>query len=208
MGLDRVACFIAGLVLCLYSTATRFAAVGPWKRPSTSSPATWPSIRSRLTCTRRSRQPTASPLSIRNISLALTASIPLGVRPADVAVSRDGSKVYISNAGTSILTLDTSTNLLTTPVPIGHASSGVAIGNNNRIWILGNGIQQFDAMTGTSTGPAAPVLFTYSGKILTSPQGDRLYYATYGLSPGGLYQFDVWTSPAPNDPLHQPDRHR
>jgi YVTN family beta-propeller protein len=201
MGLGRFTC-IAGLLASLCLPTTTFgAALGALEKTfnfhagdmavNPVSPYLYATI------------PATNSLAVINTNtLTQIATIPLGVAPGAITVSRDGAKVYISNAGTSVLVLDASTNLLTTPLPIGHASASVAIGNDNRLWVLGNGIEQVNATTGVSAGPSAPITFTYSGKLLASPDGTRLYYATYGLSPGDLYQFDVSGSGVPTTLYH------
>jgi YVTN family beta-propeller protein len=140
---------------------------------------------------------------INSQTLAIAATVQLGISPRGIAVSPDGSKLYISNSGTSVLVLNTGTNALTTSVPVGISTTSVAVGSNNRIWVLDpGGVEQFNASTGASTGPDASGVLLYSGAVLTSPDGNSLYYATYGLSPGDLYKFNVTNAASPTLVYH------
>jgi hypothetical protein len=82
---------------------------------------------------------------------------------------------------------------------VGDFASSVATGLNNRLFVatasntwFNSVVKQIDAASGLSRGPN--VLnggSVYSGALQISPDGTSLYYATYGLSPGDLYKFNV-----------------
>src|SRR5215470_13460234 len=56
----------------------------------------------------------------------VSATIPIGPSPLGVAVSPDGSKVYVAN-GPDISVLDTATNTVSATIPIGPSPLGVAV---------------------------------------------------------------------------------
>jgi len=143
--------------------------------------------------------PSTDSLAVINANtLALTTTVALGVSPQGIAVSPDGATVYISNSSSSVLVLNTATNSLSPSIPVGQSTGSVAVGSGNRIWVAdGSGLQQFNASTGASSGPNAPGGSVYSGAVRTSPDGNSLYYATYGVSSGSLYKFNVANAASP-----------
>lgn len=109
-------------------------------------------------------------------------------------MSPDGSKLFIAGGSSgSIFVLDTTTWTLLPSLSVSDSPTDVAMGLNNRLYVLGSGIYQIDATSGASTGPSIPADFTYGGALRISPDRTRLYCADFGLSPGSLYQFDVPT---------------
>jgi YVTN family beta-propeller protein len=59
---------------------------------------------------------------------AVIATIPVGDSPFGVAVSPDGSKVYVTNLGSaSVSVIDAATNTVTATIPVGLQPSGVAV---------------------------------------------------------------------------------
>lgn len=119
--------------------------------------------------------------------------VPIGSNPDGMTLSPDGSKLYVANSGSSFIGV-MNTNTLTTGSPIlvpgGANPPDVAFGNNNRLFVIANGIQQIDATTGAVTGPAATV-FQYAGTLQISPDRNTLYYGQQGLSPTTMYKIDV-----------------
>src|ERR1700746_3239808 len=62
----------------------------------------------------------------------VTATIPVGVSPTGVAVSPDGSKVYVTNQGddinpSTVSVIDTKTNTVTANVPVGVDPTSAAV---------------------------------------------------------------------------------
>jgi len=56
------------------------------------------------------------------------ATIPVGFEPVGVAVTPDGSKVYITNNNSSTVSvIDTVTNTVTATIPVGLFPFGVAV---------------------------------------------------------------------------------
>jgi YVTN family beta-propeller protein len=58
----------------------------------------------------------------------VTATVKVGNFPHGVAVTPDGTKVYVTNAGDSTVSvIDTTTNTVTTTMHIGKRPVGVAV---------------------------------------------------------------------------------
>ena len=139
---------------------------------------------------------------INSNTLQVTNTIPIGSNPAGIAISPDGSTVYVADSGSSFIALNTSTlTTLSSFVSPGGSPSAVQIGSSNRLWTLGaGGIHQIDATTGASTGSDLSTangmypLIINGGNILTSPDGNKLYYGDYGLSPSNAYEYNVATT--------------
>ena len=121
--------------------------------------------------------------------------ISVGGSPAGMALSLDGSRLYVA-CGSSIGVISTAT--LTALPSISVAAYDVEVGADGRLFVLGasySAIYQINPATGQSAGPNITSAFVYGGELAISPSKDRLYYADTGLSPATLYQFDVTTSP-------------
>ena len=58
----------------------------------------------------------------------VTATIPVGSRPQDVAVSPDGRTAYVTNSGSGdVSVISTATNTVTATIPAGMGPWGVAV---------------------------------------------------------------------------------
>jgi YVTN family beta-propeller protein len=131
---------------------------------------------------------------INTASLTVANSISLPGSPLGMAITRDGKTLFVADTtNDSIDVINTQTLALIRSIPTGVQSSFVASGLNNRVFVMGGGeVQQFDATSGASVGPAITRL--YYGDILTSPDQKMLYYADHGLSPSTLSAYDVSTT--------------
>jgi DNA-binding beta-propeller fold protein YncE len=123
----------------------------------------------------------------------------VGSNPTSVALSLDGTKLYVSTQGSNfIAVVNTQSHALLSPIPLGPGVNplDVQVGTNNRLWVLTGAQNQFDsiiqvnATTGASTG-AGPSVFTYGGRIRATSDGQTLYYGNFGVSPSGEYKIDV-----------------
>src|SRR5439155_24249207 len=90
----------------------------------------------------------------------------------------------------SVFVLDRDTWSLLLSLSVMDNPKDLAMGLNNRLFVLGNRLSQIDATTAPAAGPDAPV-YTYSGALRISPDRETLYYADCDLSPGTLYKLDV-----------------
>jgi YVTN family beta-propeller protein len=115
-----------------------------------------------------------------------------------MALSPDGSRLYVANSGSSFVgVMDTQSLAALDPllVPGNAHPVDVTAGTGNRLFVIGNGIQQIDATTGLTAGPTlgtspSPVL-VYGGTLEISPDRKTLYYGQGGLSPTTLYKIDA-----------------
>jgi hypothetical protein len=132
---------------------------------------------------------------INSSTLAVVASISLPGNGYGMTMSPDGGKLFIAGGSSgSIFVLDAGTWAALPSLTVSDSPTDVAMGLNNRLYVLGSGIYQINATTGVSTGPNVPADFTYSGALRISPDRKTLYYADFGISPGSLYKFDVSTT--------------
>jgi YVTN family beta-propeller protein len=144
-------------------------------------------------------------IAVINPSTLTATLVGIGSNPYGLALSMDGSKLYVADQGSNfIAVLNTATNTTLSPISLGSGVNplDVQVGSNNRLWVLTgaqnqfDGIEQIDATTGASTGPG-PSGFIYGGAIRTSPDGNTLYYGDFGTSPSYQYQYNVsGTTPA------------
>jgi DNA-binding beta-propeller fold protein YncE len=133
-------------------------------------------------------------------TLQVTHIINVGSSPNTLALSADGSILYVGNAGSSdIARVNTSTLATLTPLaaPGGPATS-LQVGTANRLWVLsGGGIHQIDATTGASTGgdlaqtEGMYPLLVNGGEIHVTADRKTLFYGNTGFSPSNAWVYDV-----------------
>jgi YVTN family beta-propeller protein len=61
----------------------------------------------------------------------VTATIAVGHSPEGVAVSLDGSTIYVYPADNTVSAIDAATNMVTATVPVGTDAEGVAVKPNS-----------------------------------------------------------------------------
>jgi len=129
---------------------------------------------------------------INSTTLAVEGEIPLPAASYGMAMSPDGNKLFIAGGSSQLIfILDTHARNLLPSLSVGFGPSDLAMGLNNRLFVLGDRLSQMDATTGASAGPDAG-LYLHSGALRISPDRRTLFYATFGgLSSGDLYQLDV-----------------
>lgn len=142
--------------------------------------------------------PSSDALEVINTStMSIQKTINLAGSPYGMALSPDGKTLYVAdNSNNSIDIVNTSTLGITGSLTSIAAPTDVAVGSNNRLFVLDAGtiyqqIQQINSTTGASAGPSLPSELYYSGNLEISPDQNTLYYGQNGLSPTTLFSFDV-----------------
>jgi len=132
-------------------------------------------------------------LSVLNATTnTVTATIVLDGNPAGVAVSPDGSKVYVSN-GNNVSVIDTATNLVTANIPMGIGPGDLVVSpDGSKIYVtdynstsdqltmnpIYNGtVEVIDAATNTVT--SIITVGKWPMGIAISPDGTKVYSTNY-----------------------------
>ncbi len=129
--------------------------------------------------------------------LVLVDTIAVGGDPRGMALSRDGSKLYVAQASANaIAVLDLATLTLQAPIATAEPVQYLAVDNRDRIYAAplstNRTIYLIDPASGLTTEP-----FPYSCSACYRPllqmnaAGTILYAANQGLSPGTLAKYDV-----------------
>ena len=135
---------------------------------------------------------------INTNTLVLEDLVSIGSGPQGLAITSDGSRLYVANASSNFIgVLDTETRLALPSIPVSETPRDIEIGADGRLYVLGaDSLMQLDPMDGATIGPnVGSSSMVYSGELEISPNKDRLYYADHGLSPASLYQFDITVEP-------------
>src|SRR5258708_11574234 len=114
---------------------------------------------------------------------AVRGTIPVP-RPGGVAVSPDGSKVYVTNSITftgTVSVIDAATNTVSATIPVGPCPGGVAVspdGTKVYVTIFSNAVSVIDTATNTvsATIPLGPPGTDPIG-VAVSRDGSRVYVA-------------------------------
>lgn len=131
---------------------------------------------------------------IDSTSNTVTATVPVARQPENVAVSRDGSKVYVTTlGGGTVEVISTATNTKVDSIRVGDSAHDVAVSpDGNTVYVSGS--------TGTSNhitvirSDGTMTVFTtggYVGDIEVSPDGSRIYAANPVTD--DVYVFDAGT---------------
>jgi YVTN family beta-propeller protein len=109
-------------------------------------------------------------------------SILVGSEPAGVAVSPDGSHVYVANSGdVSVSVTDTNTKTVGTSINVGANPVGVAVTPNGKHVYVTNGTRLVSVInTNTKTTVGSPIDLgpgTFPRGVAMAPDGKRVYVA-------------------------------
>lgn len=115
---------------------------------------------------------------------AVSAVIPVGGEPVDVAISPNGARAYVANESTnSVAVIDTATNAVVAAVPVGSKPLGIAASpDGHRVYVANSGddsVSAIDTGTNAVVGAPIPVGKEPDGVALT-PDGTRLLVAQRG----------------------------
>lgn len=120
---------------------------------------------------------------INTLTDSVIATIPVGKYPFGVAVSPDGSKVYITNMGdNSISVIDTASNTVVANISkVGSQPGGLAVSRDGTKLYVAGGLTNSVLLIDTVTNKAIkniPVKYLSRGVAL-SPSGERVYVTNY-----------------------------
>jgi YVTN family beta-propeller protein len=143
-----------------------------------------------VTCLLGSAQPHAQNAYITNFNSAsvsvidtatnaVTATIGVGSNPLGVAVTRDGSKVYVThqnNVNSTVAVIDTATNEVTATIPVGANPGfpGIAVTpDGSKVYVAssGNTVSVIDAATNTVTATVGVGNSPFG--VAVTPDGSR-----------------------------------
>lgn len=138
---------------------------------------------------------------IDTTSLQVVKTVFIGSEPQGMAISADGTKLWVANSGSTVsaigvIDLESLTTLPSLSAP--NSPAAVVEGSDGRLYAsYGSqwaGIMAIDTKTDTFLGSVENI---YGGAILAiSPDRNTLFAGDRGLSPSTLYKFDVSTPTA------------
>jgi YVTN family beta-propeller protein len=135
----------------------------------------------------------------------VTATVTLtAVNPNGVAVSPDGTRVYVTNllAGT-VSVINTSTNTVTATVTVGSNPEGVAVSpDGTRVYVANNGVGGRVSVIATSTNIVAATVTVGASPygVAVSSDGRRVYVTNNGAGARNLSVIDGVATPPSSSP--------
>ena len=115
-------------------------------------------------------------------SNTVVATVAVGSQPNAVAITPDGTRVYVANCGGDVFVIATSSNTVVAKVVVGGCPYGVAItpdgtrayvarDNANSVWVID---------TSSNTVVAKMSVVATPGAVAITPDGTRAYVASVG----------------------------
>ncbi len=110
----------------------------------------------------------------------VVATISVGKNPEDVAVTRDGSKVYVTDQmANSVSVIDATTNTVVATVGVGSQPEGIAVGPDGKFVYVSNTASNTVSVIDAGTNTVKATVNTGSNPqgIVVSPDGKYVYVA-------------------------------
>jgi len=129
--------------------------------------------------------------------------IPVGDNPIDVAVSPDGTTVYVSNFDSgNVSVIDASTNMVIATIAVGGGPVGVAVSpDGTTVYVVSNNTDSvfvIDTATNMVVGDSIPVGSTPENIVIT-PDGSTAYVTNFGSN--NITVIDTATNTVVGDPI-------
>lgn len=107
----------------------------------------------------------------------IVTNIVVGGSPNGLAVTPDGTRVYVGQETGNVVVIDATTNTVTATIPVGTLPSGVKVNPaGTRIYVANNGGNSVSVIdTGTNTVIATILVGLAPGTPTVSPEGTRVY---------------------------------
>ncbi|MFJ9365289.1 protein kinase [Nocardia sp. NPDC101769] len=108
---------------------------------------------------------------------AVTATIAVGIRPIDVVVDVDRSRLYVGNAGdNSVSVLDLSTNTVAATVTVGQAPLGLALDHRSGTLYVANNVGNSVSTIDTHTNRVTGIIPAHRPSMIALDQDRRILY--------------------------------
>ncbi|KQY02941.1 hypothetical protein ASD37_25680 [Mycobacterium sp. Root135] len=127
----------------------------------------------------------AAAQSTASTNPTVAATIPTMPAPEGVAISPDGSRVYVAHSSHNgaVTVIDTATNTVTATIPVGDGPIGVAISPNGSRLYVSNTVDGTVSVINTATNTVIGKAIAVGSKpfiMAVSPNGSRVYVTNTG----------------------------
>jgi len=115
-------------------------------------------------------------------STTAVTSIPVGGHPYGVAVSPDGSSVWVTNnGGTTVSRINTATNLVTDTITVGSDPYNVAVSpDGSSVWVTNNGDGTVSRIATSNNAVTSITVGASPYGVAVSPDGSSVWVTNQG----------------------------